>query len=100
MSEKFTPGPWHMIIILGSYQQPCLIEAAGKAVAKCLGNQLEPDATSIKEARANAHLIAAAPDMFAAANEAFDFLGGVDDAADIRGKLLAAIQKARGGGNG
>lgn len=33
-------------------------------------------------------------DMLAALNEAFDFLGGVDGAAEIRGRILAAISKA------
>ncbi|HMO76753.1 MAG TPA: hypothetical protein PKD99_12405 [Sphingopyxis sp.] len=36
----------------------------------------------------------AAPELLAAANEAFDFLGGVDGASDIRHTLLAAISKA------
>lgn len=48
-----------------------------------------------KTDRANARLIAAAPDLLEAANEAFEFLGGVDGAAEVRGKLLAAIIKAR-----
>lgn len=43
------------------------------------------------EGEANARLIAAAPTLLAAANEAFDFLGGVDGAAEIRDTLLAAI---------
>ena len=54
------------------------------------------------EALANAALIVAAVNSLpalldeiealrAAANEAFDFLGGVDDASAIRGKLLAAL---------
>jgi len=48
------------------------------------------------KSRANAHLIAAAPDLLAAVNAAFDFLGGVDDAADVRDQLLAAILRAEG----
>jgi hypothetical protein len=46
----------------------------------------------------DAILIAAAPDLLAAANEAFDFLGGVDGAAEVRGKLLAALSRATEGG--
>lgn len=43
---------------------------------------------------ANARLMAAAPTLLSAANEAFDFLGGVDGAAAIRDTLLAAILAA------
>lgn len=43
---------------------------------------------------ANARLIAAAPELLDAANKAFDFLGGVDDASEIRAALLNAIAKA------
>jgi hypothetical protein len=43
---------------------------------------------------ANARLIAASPDLLQVANKAFDFLGGVDDAAEIRAELMAAIAKA------
>ena len=39
-------------------------------------------------------LSAAAPDLLAACNHAFDFLGGIDEAGDIRALLLAAITKA------
>jgi hypothetical protein len=38
----------------------------------------------------------AAPDMYAACSDAFDFLGGVDEAGEIRAKLLAALARARG----
>lgn len=46
--------------------------------------------------QANARLIAAAPELLAVAHEAFDFLGGVDDAGAIRAKLIDAIAKAEG----
>jgi hypothetical protein len=35
-----------------------------------------------------------APDLLQVANKAFDFLGGVDGAAEIRAELMAAIAKA------
>jgi hypothetical protein len=35
-----------------------------------------------------------APDLLEVANKAFDFLGGVDGAAEIRAELMAAIAKA------
>lgn len=43
-----------------------------------------------------AYLIAAAPDLQEAAQEAFGFLGRVDGASDVRVKLLDALLKARG----
>ena len=51
---------------------------------------------SVKSLIAFALVAAAAPDLLAACKEAFEFLGGVDDAAEIRGKLLDAIAKATG----
>jgi hypothetical protein len=67
MKADYTPGDWSVTIVRGSYKQPYLIETdGGKVVAHCVGNQLEPEATSIKEARANAALIAAAPEMYRA----------------------------------
>lgn len=55
--------------------------------------RLRASAVRIGEAE---RIRAAAPDLLAACNEAFDFLGGVDGATDMRGKLLAAIAKAEG----
>ena len=42
----------------------------------------------------DARLYAASKELLAAANKAFDFLGGVDGAAEIRGELLNAILAA------
>ncbi len=55
------------------------------------------------EAEANArHIVKVVnchDELLAAANEAFDFLGGVDGAAEVRGTLLTAILKATGSGS-
>ncbi|MES2783801.1 MAG: hypothetical protein V4657_13485 [Pseudomonadota bacterium] len=48
----------------------------------------------IGELRRYAALFTSAPALLEAAKQAFDFLGGVDGASEIRAKLLAAIAKA------
>lgn len=87
-----TPGPWkiegdplsHRWFWLSTANLPApLFEM--KAVVG------HPD-----EISANARLIAAAPELLEALNEAFDFLGGVDDAGAIRATICAAIAKAEG----
>jgi len=47
---------------------------------------------------ANAHQIAASGVLYDAVESAFDFLGGVDGASEIRAELLAAIMLAKGSG--
>jgi hypothetical protein len=62
-----TPGPWAVQPVKGSFQVPFhIVSEDGKPVAYCEGQQLRPDRTSVGEARANARLIAAAPEMLAA----------------------------------
>lgn len=94
MSDKFTPGPWTVVLAKGSYQRPALVMAGDKTVASCLGNQLEPEATSIGEATANARLIAAAPDLLALAEGVAEYFAGTD--APLGERARAAIAKAEG----
>lgn len=62
---SFSPGPWTVTVVKGSYLVPFLVTAGEeKVVAQCKGDQLAPNATSIGEAGANARLIAAAPEMY------------------------------------
>lgn len=49
---------------------------------------------SSPDGEANARLIAAAPELAEAAEDAFVFLGSVDGASELRAKLMAALQKA------
>ena len=84
-TAQHTPGPWSR----GATYATTLFGADGAVIAhatqyRC-GEQV---------ALANARLIAAAPTLLSAANEAFDFLGGIDGAAEIRDTLLAAILAA------
>jgi hypothetical protein len=57
-AEKATQTPWRVELIPGSYKRPAVVYSGDKLVASCLGDQLNPAATSIGEARANAAFIA------------------------------------------
>ena len=86
-----TPGPW---IIEGQTDPFAYITASGMVVARC-GSR---DEGSPGEHASNAHLIASAPDLYAAC-EAFEKSwrdsGGVG--GDVRELIAAALTKARGG---
>jgi len=88
-AHTFTPGPWRIdpdATFIGDHYVGT--DSADIALMADWSIDLEP------EQWANARLIAAAPELLEAANKAFDFLGGVDDAAEIRAELLSAIAKA------
>lgn len=106
MSEtKFTPGPWVENnddgFSRGSIWAGCSPSGAG-AVGTLIANVAGDSA----EADANAHLIAAAPDLYAALTDAYEVLGAIledtdgDDGERIPNPLLvqlrAALAKARG----
>lgn len=87
---KHTPEPWHVRHCSGT------IAVRGKRGVCVIHWHGPKGGEQHQRAIANASLIAAAPDLFSAASEAFDFLGGVDGAAEIRGKLLAALTRSTG----
>jgi hypothetical protein len=80
-----TPGPW---AIRKNFNGRGALDLFGEGGQMIIGNAL------IIKQEANARLIAAAPELLEVANKAFDFLGGVDGAAEIRAELLSAIAKA------
>lgn len=85
-----TPGPWVMTVGGGEID-----DANGDSVA------LLPYSTGRDEVRANAHLIAAAPELLAACEAAMDWFrdDGQEPHAHVSYSMLeAAIAKARGGG--
>jgi hypothetical protein len=99
MSEpKRTAGKWLVKIVKGSYKRPALVVCGEKVVAHCWGDQLDPGATSIGEATANAQLIAAAPELY----EALAALAGPeidehpDDYALEWRRARVVLAKARG----
>lgn len=85
--HKHTPGPWDV------EHDTEIIAAEGQRIA-------EADTRSINfvngEATANAHLIAAAPDLLRACEWALSMMDGGRLEEDIM-HLRAAIAKARGG---
>jgi len=96
-----TPGPWIVQPVKGSFQVPFhILSEDGRPVAYCDGQQLRPDRTSVGEARANAHLIAAAPELLGELKylveefeEAVDWVPAYVAMAD---RAKAAIAKAEG----
>jgi hypothetical protein len=84
-THTFTPGPWS---IRKNFNGRGALDLFGEGGQMIIGNAL------IINQEANARLIAAAPELLQVANKAFDFLGGVDGAAEIRAELLSAIAKA------
>lgn len=91
-TTKHTPGPWCV------EHETEIIAAEGQRIA-------EADTRSINftggEANANAHLIAAAPDLLAACEAATEVIDcicdGDDKAGCVRCLVKTAIAKARGG---
>jgi len=96
-----TPGPWTATECGGSFQRPFIIQGGGKLVAGLEGDQLRPDAASIGEARANASLIAAAPDLLAVLVDCLEWLdstpGGLGESASQSVRAgWAAVERAAG----
>lgn len=96
-----TPGPWFPAQVKGSYQVPFRVEdSQGRLVAVCHGDQLDPGAISIGEARHNADLIAAAPDLLVQLQRLLSLweeaIGWEKDYMDMGDPARAAISKAKG----
>lgn len=88
MTTKHTPGPWHV----GVGQAGVIVyNAKGWAIANAVVYHGEHDR---EECKANARLIAAAPDMLAALRMICD--AGIPLAEPIERAMLDAIRKAEG----
>lgn len=104
MSEsKFTPGPWE---IIGQFEDKVYHEASDTVVAQAWYPGASSKSPSPADTmKANARLIAAAPDMYKALEE-IDFLFACDDEGleqpaheqwrEAANKISAAIAKADG----
>jgi hypothetical protein len=96
-----TPGPWtydQTVCITGSEHLPCVVDAYGLVVAEC-----QDDGHSEIECEANAHLIAAAPELYEALALLFEhgpvdiaFAGNPVACDALEAKCRAALAKARG----
>lgn len=80
--NTFSPGPWG----IGDGDEVYSIAAYCSVAMVCLHN----------EGKANARLIAAAPDLFDALQTALHALDGIMDRGTAMDKGLAALAKARG----
>jgi hypothetical protein len=93
MNEKFTPGPWQISSIGCGFE----IEAfGGEIVAQA--QQVRPRGDGIKHAerKANANLIAAAPELYEALKILTEYMEFRDDGKGFVSVALAALAKARG----
>ena len=105
ISHKHTPGPWKTQTHI-SLDRLEIRDADGRRIAACAMDF----PMSAKTHDANAHLIAAAPELLAALEEAKQFIqNGIeygyinipekqdhDSATETPGKIEAAISKAKG----
>lgn len=93
-----TPGPWEAVLPGDPRGQPVPYYAGLVALVShdpSISVVTEGGYSAAKEWEANARLIAAAPDLLAAAQRALVALQGAGDQADpARSALIAAIAKA------
>lgn len=106
----FTPGPWY--VASGVHPVPQVIGPSRKTVAVCgldanghVEDKSGPDAMPGSESDANARLIAAAPDLYAACKAVEAFVpedamvyseGTHGERVYVRDLLRAALRKAEG----
>lgn len=79
--EKFTPGPWHILVPkprYGNLECHSIVDGGGEYVAKTVVVSVLRGISAVKreERKANEHLIAAAPEMY-------DTLAGCESSLDI-----------------
>ena len=97
--SKHTPGPWNWTesnILMGAPRSPS--DDSAVVLSACYDSEFEPDVSCMP---ADARLIAAAPDLLAAARLAAAYIRAGEKAAGIDCKELivlldAAIEKAEG----
>ena len=110
--EKFTPGPWHILIPKPRYgNREChsIVDGGGEYVAKTVAVSVLRGISAVKreERKANEHLISAAPEMYAELSDLLDAMEsglfpqvapGVDYPAVMEKKweLQKLLKKARG----
>ena len=86
-NPQFTSGPWHV-----SENQPTVVGNKEKAVCKC---ELDWD-LGASERKANASLIAAAPEMYALLLDIVTDYQCMPNPAVMADKIEAVLKKARG----
>jgi len=98
--NKFTPGPWSVHGNIGKRREIGIVADSAPCIISIMGNQKEWPV----EARANAVLIAAAPDMLEALKSVVPYLykmkaDGIQTAIPVNNMIMfaeAVIKKALG----
>ena len=91
-AAPWTPGPW--TVHKSRTTDDVGIIGGGGCLAECFSEIRRKNENAVREQEANAHLIAAAPDLYAALEMAKLWLD-VDGRFDMQG-INAALAKARG----
>ena len=90
---KFTPGPWSVQARLCNMIDVTHSNTQKGAITHSLC-RVQARVSWVEEATANAHLIAAAPDMYAALKRAAALLVG--NSTSLADEIRAALKKAEG----
>jgi hypothetical protein len=92
--SKFTPGPW---VIDWNVSRLDIFSSDAKVLVASLRRSAMSPAID-EAARANARLIAAAPDLLATLVEAHDIIDaiGQPETAEVAARMRAVIAKAKG----
>lgn len=95
---QHTPGPWQAHPT-NPDDDDSVFDWRTPIVGKCkhIGSFVQSGARDITEAQANAHLIAAAPELLAAGEAVLAYMDLCNDRGDLERNLRAAIAKAKGG---
>lgn len=96
---KFTPGPWRFVD-----DGECSIDTPGDNTCRFIGKNSLPFAASFQHSAfgkddicdANAHLIAAAPELYEALDRFVDWMNEEEGAHSLCDSARAALAKARG----
>lgn len=98
MSEpKWTPGPWRVMEPVAlDYRAPLIYGADQKSLVANAEGGGPRRAVAAPEARANAFLIAAAPELYEALEECLREHGGFTIKGECERRAVAALAKARG----
>lgn len=92
-SAPWTPGPW--TVHKSRTTDDVGIIGGGGCLAECFSEIRRKNENAVREQEANAHLIAAAPDLYAALDAIID--GRMWSMSDNKfGAAKAALAKARG----
>lgn len=93
-ASEHTPGPWEITPTKHPVADTFGVEARGVWVAKC--HPFNGDGPGREEAKANAHLIAAAPELLEVCEMVLEF-ASIEMPPELIDKATAAIAKARVG---